>query len=70
MTRTHSSNYTELSEVVLLSGHRDSCPDCVKGRGSAKAPLRCGRRSPQGLCSLKEGFRISEERVPVLGVIK
>ena len=40
----------------------------VKGRRSAKAPLSCGRRSPQGLCSLKKGFRISEEGVPVLGV--
>ena len=43
---------------------------CVKGRGSAKAPLSCGRRSPQGLCSLKEGFRTSAVKVPVLGVIK
>ena len=45
-------------------------PSCVKGQGSAKAPLSCGRKSPQGLCSLKEGFRMSEEEVPVLGVIK
>ena len=38
--------------------------------GSAKAPLSCGRRSPQGLCSLREGCRTCEEGVPVLGVIK
>ena len=42
----------------------------AKGRGSAKTPLSCGRRSPHGLCSLKDGFRMSEEGVPVLGVIK
>ena len=43
----------------------------VKGRGSAKAPHSCGRRFPQGLCSLKEEeFRTSEKGVPVLGVIK
>ena len=41
----------------------------VKGRGSAKAPLRCGRRSPQGLCSLRGGCRTCEEGVPVLGVM-
>ena len=41
----------------------------VKDRGSAKAPLSCGRGAPQGLSSLKEGFRMSEEGVPVLGLI-
>ena len=49
----------------------------VNGRGSAKAPLRCGRRSPQGLCSLRGGCWKREEEsvedkegVPVVGVIK
>ena len=32
--------------------------------------LSCRRRSPQGLCSLTEGFRINEEGVLVLGVIQ
>ena len=49
----------------------------MKGRGSAKAPLRGGRRSPQGLCSLTRGYRTCEEDnvedkegVPVLEEIK
>ena len=35
---------------------------------SCLSSVKC--RSPHGLCSLKEGFRISAEGVPVLGVIK
>ena len=38
--------------------------------GSGKAPLRCGRGSPYGLCSLRGGCRKCEEGVPVFGVIK
>ena len=33
----------------------------AKGRGSAKAPLRCGRGSAQGLGSLRSGCKAGEE---------
>ena len=33
----------------------------VKGRGSAKAPRRCGRGSAHGLGSLRSGFKAGEE---------
>ena len=33
----------------------------MKDGNSAKAPLRCGRRSPQGSCSLRSGCGTCEE---------
>ena len=50
--------------------HQNGALICVQDRGSANAPLSCGRRSPQRLCSLEDWFRIREAGVPVLGVIK
>ena len=49
----------------------------VKGRGSAKAPVRCGRGSPQPVCLLRGGCETCEEdsvedkeEVHVLGEVK
>ena len=49
----------------------------VKGRGSAKAPLTCGRGSPQPVCLLRGGCETCEEDsvedkegVHVLGEVK
>ena len=60
-----------------LSQEHDDQAQTVKHGSSAKAPLRCGRRSPQGLCSLTVGCKTCEEDsvedkegVHVLGVVK
>ena len=51
---TATERLTQLDTFPPLSS---PYPRGVKGRGSAKAPLRCGRRSPQGLCSPRGGCK-------------